>query len=126
MSRGCDILLKKNPTKEIFMRVDVEENKIVAEGSAKENEPAARSAEEEKNASRLRTAVNFSVIGLILSVFAGAGIVFAVTGIVFGAKCRLEGETASRYAIGLGVAAAVLSFVFGALFAVAFVIAALK
>ena len=37
------------------MRVDVEENKIVAEGSAKENEPAARSAEEEKNASDMIT-----------------------------------------------------------------------
>ena len=106
------------------MRIDVKENKIEETKNVPENADAKEipPVPDERIAARLRTAMNFSVLGLILSVFAGVGLFFGVAGVIIGVKYRGEGETASRYAVGIGIAAAVLSLVFGALFAAALVL----
>ena len=61
---------------------------------------------------KLRTALNLSVIGLILSVFGGLGIFFSVAGLIMGINLAKHDKVGSRYAITLGVIGAVLSVLF--------------
>lgn len=64
------------------------------------------------NNSTVRRGLNFSLIGLILSVFCGLGLVFSIIGTVFGSKSAKYDKTAARYSIGMGIAGIVLSSLF--------------
>ncbi|MBP5308398.1 MAG: hypothetical protein J6Z34_04610 [Clostridia bacterium] len=99
-------------------KVEEENKKLTSPAEISQSEPAPDPKEEMENG-RLRIALNLSVIGLILSVFAGLGVFFGVAGAITGAVNRRENENASRYAIGIGIAATALSVIFAVLFAVA-------
>ncbi len=100
-----------NPLKEV---------KINEQTTSRNNIPADDSCqtftEEQENENRKqRTGLNLSLIGLILSVFAGLGIFFSIAGIAVGA-CRYKRDNvACKYAIGLGIAGVIMSVIFGVL-----------
>ena len=75
-------------------------------------------ADELSGGKQLRRALNFSVAGLILSIFFGVGSVFGAIGMILGILNRKKDQAASRYAIGIGIAAIVLSIIFAVLIAI--------
>ena len=77
---------------------------------------ADKDAPVQKNG-RIKTATMLSRIGLILSIL-GIGIIFSISGILFGLFCSKAGEPLGKTAVALGVAGAVLSVIFGGMLAV--------
>jgi len=84
---------------------------ILVEGVAM----ADRGASSQKNAPATRICLNLSVIGLIVSVFAGLGIFFSLAGLILGCVRRKDDALVSRYAIVMGIIGIVLSVIFAAL-----------
>ena len=112
------------------MQLHVKEKKLKTpaengtENTASVKMPAEKPDHTQKEANRkLRIAMNFSVIGLILSVFAGSGLFFGMAGFITALINRRKGEAVYAYAVGIGIAATVLSLVFASLFAVALILA---
>ena len=90
----------------------IKENRLKTEEKSIVESPKNDACQESGGDKKSRTAVNLSVIGLILSVFGGVGIFFSVAGVICGMLKKDIDPLSSRFAILLGSLGAVLALIF--------------
>jgi len=117
------VILYKNVTiSEIFMENPIKEVRLNAEEKPTVSGDNTANVQQGENKKKTRTAVNLSVIGLILSVFGGLGVFFSVAGIVCGMLRKNEDATSSSFAILLGTVGTVLGVLFAGMLLVCLII----